>query len=443
MTNDLLSLFTDHLQTLAQRIDHALANCGADGVAIYSGQPPMLFLDDQPYPFKVNPHFKAWAPMLDAPHSWIVHRHGTRPLLVLLQPDDYWHKPPSLPADRWIDAFEVISIREPQHARQYVASRQHAFIGEWQSAFEDWGFASVNLPALLNPLHFQRAAKTPYEVECMRRANLRGARGHQAAEAAFRAGGSEYEINHEYLRGTGLTQEEMPYGNIVALNAHGAVLHYQYLERTAPGASERLSLLIDAGAQFRGYASDITRTYAFHPGDFSALIAAVDDVQLTLCDQVRPGMDYVDIHLNAHQAIAKLLSEADVISLSPEDAVDSGLSSVFFPHGIGHLLGLQVHDVAGFMSDASGTQRAAPEAHPFLRLTRTLAPGFIVTIEPGIYFIDKLLKEAQAGPHRDHINWRMVERYRPYGGIRIEDNVLCTSAAPENLTRAAFAELSI
>ena len=114
----------------------------------------------------------------------------------------------------------------------------------------------------------------------------------------------------------------------------------------------------------------------------------------------------------------------------------SGLSSVFFPHGVGHLLGLQVHDVAGFSVNPEGKQKARPDGHPYLRLTRTLEPGFVVTIEPGLYFIDALLGEARNSAHAGSINWQQVERFRPYGGIRVEDNVACTAGEPENLTAA-------
>jgi Xaa-Pro dipeptidase len=442
MTTSLAATFAEHVQTLSDRMAHALQAAQLDGVAIYSGRAPMQFLDDQPYPFKVNPHFKAWVPLLDTPESWVVFVPGEKPKLVLYQPDDYWHKPPALPRSEWIAHFEVAVIRAPAEARQHVARPgRMGFIGPMQPEFAQWGFAAVNADGLLHRLHYQRAVKTAYEIECIRRANALGVLGHRAAEAAFRAGASEFEIHLEYLRATGLAEEELPYRNIVAINSNAAVLHYQHLERHRATEVERHAFLIDAGAQFRGYASDITRTHAYQTGEFEALIQAMEDVQQALCAQVLPGTDYVSLHLNAHHAIAQLLRDADFIECAPEDAVERGVSAIFFPHGVGHLLGLQVHDVAGFTTDVDGTQRPAPPAHPALRLTRTLAPGFVVTIEPGIYFIDSLLRQAHAGPHRDAINWRMVERYRRYGGIRIEDDVLCTTGTPENLTRAAFAQL--
>jgi Xaa-Pro dipeptidase len=433
----LTPLFDDHIRIQRERTDAALAACSFDTLAIHAGSPHPVFLDDYAYPFKANPHFKLWVPLADAVDCWLIYRPGERPRLIFLQPADYWHKPPALPQDFWTKHFQIEVIREPEQARAHLAGlRNCAFIGEWQSHFADWGFAQHNPQPLLNRLHYARAVKTAYELECMRRASVAAARGHRAAEAAFRAGRSEYDIHMAYVHATGHTEKELPYSNIVALNANAAVLHYQHQEREAP--AQRYSFLIDAGAQFHGYAADVTRTYAESDGDFAALVRGMDALQLQLCAQVRSGVDYADIHLDTHLRIANLLREADIISVPGADAVKSGLSGVFFPHGVGHLLGLQVHDVAGFSVSAEGAQKARPAGHPYLRLTRTLEPGFVVTIEPGLYFIDMLLNEARSGAHGRHINWSRIEHFRPYGGIRVEDNVACTAGEPENLTRRAF-----
>lgn len=272
----------------------------------------------------------------------------------------------------------------------------------------------------------------------MRRASQRGARGHLAAERAFRSGASEFEIHLEYLRATQHTEAELPYDNIIALNENAAVLHYQHQDRSLP--SHRFSLLIDAGATFAGYACDITRTHPVEQDDFAALVSDMDKVQQALCAKVRPGVDYTDIHLEAHLRIATVLRTHGIIRTEPENAVASGLSSVFFPHGVGHLLGLQVHDVAGLAIDRQGTQKPRPPGHPYLRLTRTLEPGFVVTIEPGLYFIETLLDQARASKHASSIDWQRVDALKRYGGIRIEDDVVCTDGEPENLTRPAFAQ---
>jgi Xaa-Pro dipeptidase len=240
-----------------------------------------------------------------------------------------------------------------------------------------------------------------------------------------------------YVRASGQTENELPYPNIVAINTNAAVLHYQNLERVAP--TSRRSFLIDAGAQFNGYAADVTRTYSAEDDDFAAMIVAMDKLEQQLCAQVRADVDYAHIHLDAHRRIGKVLRDFDIITVSGDEAAASGLTSVFFPHGVGHLLGLQVHDIAGFSVTPDGKQKARPTGHPYLRLTRTLEPGFVVTIEPGLYFIDALLGQARTNAHGAQINWKRVEQLKPYGGIRIEDNVACTTGDAENLTRPAFA----
>ena len=128
--------------------------------------------------------------------------------------------------------------------------------------------------------------------------------------------------------------------------------------------------------------------------------------------------------------------------MSPESAVESGVSSTFFPHGLGHGIGLQVHDVAGFQKTEDGGTIEKPSGHPYLRLTRSLEPGMVTTIEPGLYFIDMLLAELKQKPAAKDVDWTRVDAFRKYGGIRIEDDVACTDGEPENLTRDAFAALS-
>ncbi|HVN43089.1 MAG TPA: Xaa-Pro dipeptidase [Steroidobacteraceae bacterium] len=440
MATDLDANFPAHLGVIRARADAALAAAGFDGLAIYSGRPRNHFLDDHGPPFKPNPHFLHWAPLLDAPESFLLYTPGNRPHLLFHQPADYWYSPPVLPSEPWTQQFDIEVMRDPAEAlRLLPVGARLAFIGEPQEEFAGWGFAAVNPPALLAHLHFHRAVKTAYEVECMRGASLIGARAHLAAEAAYRSGASEYEVHQAYCSASGLREQELPYGNIVAFGTGAAVLHYQNPTRSRE--RPRPSFLIDAGAAVRGYASDITRTYSGGDAEFAALIAAMDRAQQQLCAAIRPGTDYREVHLLAHWLIAGVLREAGIVGCDQEGAVATGVTRVFFPHGIGHLLGLQVHDVAGLARDTSGAEIPRPEGHPFLRLTRTLEPGFTVTVEPGLYFIDLLLEQARGAEAGRHIRWDAVERLRPYGGVRIEDDVHCTAGEPENLTRAAFAAL--
>jgi Xaa-Pro dipeptidase len=272
----------------------------------------------------------------------------------------------------------------------------------------------------------------------MRRASRRAVRGHLAAEGAFRAGLGEADIQRAYLAACRHADDDTPYRNIVALNEHAAVLHYQHRDALPP--PQHRSFLIDAGASFNGYASDITRTWSANDARFDSLIDAVDAVQLKLVAGARQGVDYRDLHIEAHRLLSGVLRDMDLVRLDPDLIVETGISSVFFPHGLGHYIGLQVHDVGGFMKSPAGDSIDKPADHPYLRLTRTLEPDQVLTIEPGIYFIPMLLDELRRGPHASSVNWAEVERMLPFGGVRIEDDVRVTWTEPENLTREAFGE---
>ncbi|PTT90442.1 Xaa-Pro dipeptidase [Pelomonas sp. HMWF004] len=439
-----MSLYRDHLATLQRQAEAALARTGHDAMLVAAGIEKYAFLDDRPYLFQPNPHFKHWLPLTHHPHSWLAVRPGKKLRVVYYQPDDYWHVPPSAPSGEWVDAVELVVIREPEEAAKALAdivTPRTAILGEADAALP--GVVPNNPEPLLNLLHWARGVKTPYELQQMRAAQRRAVPGHLAAREAFLGGESEAGIHRAYLVATGHTDRDLPYTNIVGLNEHAAVLHYQYQDDSPPAESR--SFLIDAGAQVNGYASDITRTWAntnvAGHDEFAALVAAMEREQLGLVDEVREGVDYRSIHLSTHRRVARVLREAGIVRMSDEAMVAEGVTKPFFPHGIGHLLGLQVHDVGGFMASENGGVADKPEGHRYLRLTRPLQAGMVVTIEPGLYFIPMLLRELRASSHAGHVDWAAVERLSRYGGVRIEDDVACRAGgeAPENLTRDAFA----
>ena len=439
MSVNLAALYADHLDTLKRRADEALQRGGFDALVVPSGRLHYQVFDDRDYPYAVNPQFKAWVPLVKLPDSWLVYAPGQRPKVIYLQPFDYWHVVPSAPSGDWVAHMDIVIIRTPEEALQHLPKdpARCAILGEPQSTLG--AFAPNNPPAVVSYLEYHRAFKTPYEVEMMRAASRIGVRAHRAAERAFRAGASEFGIHLAYCQAAQQDAIDLPYNNIVALNEHGAVLHYTDRDRLPPKPVR--SFLIDAGAGHVGYACDITRTYSHDTGDeFQALIDAMDVAQLRMCDQVRNGFDYRQLHLDAHLSLMGVLKDFGVIKVAPETAVATGVSSAFFPHGIGHGIGLQVHDVAGFAASDAGGTIAKPDGHPYLRLTRVLEAGMAVTIEPGLYFIDMLLDEVKRNGHGDSIDWDRVDTFKPFGGIRIEDDVVCTDAAPVNLTRDAFDE---
>lgn len=432
------ALYPKHIETLASRHDHALAEAGASHAVIYSGNPKLAFLDDYYAPFKANPHFVCWAPLTNLPFSYVVYTPGEKPLLIYYQPHDYWHVVPGAPDGYWTAYFDIRIVHSIDEIAQHLPqSREKSIlIGEIQDKSLAFGIERINPTSAINILHYARGIKTPYEIEAMRLSSYRGACGHRAAELAFREGNAEFDIHRAYCKAVSLTDTELPYTNIVALNQHGAILHYTHLDRQAPDCFR--SFLIDAGAQVHGYASDITRTYSYEDPQFQALIERMDVMQLAIVDKVRAGVDYRQLHLDNHRLLAEVLVESELASGDPDTLLETGVTAAFFPHGLGHLLGIQVHDVGGFMANEGGANIDPPSGHPFLRLTRVLEENMVLTIEPGLYVIDMLLENLRGTPAEHHVNWKTVDWLRPFGGIRIEDNVRVLANSQQNLTRDAF-----
>jgi Xaa-Pro dipeptidase len=294
---------------------------------------------------------------------------------------------------------------------------------------------SVNPPALIAALDLLRTKKTPYEIECLAEASRRAARGHHRTAAVF-AGGtpSELEVHLAYLAATEQDDAWTPYKNIVAIGRHAAVLHHVAYER-APVAGDS-SLLVDAGAKCLGYGSDITRTYSRGTGEgasrFAELLAHVDALQQEIIRRIKPGKPYEELHDEAHQLLAVALRELGIGRGSPDALVAKGITRALFPHGLGHSLGIVVHDV--------GMKPHPPRPdNQFLRNTSVIEPGQVFTIEPGIYVIEALLAPLQRDDRRELIDWAAIAALRPFGGIRIEDNVVVEERGTRNLTREAFA----
>lgn len=430
-------LYRPHIETLRARYDAALESTGFDAVLIGAGVPVLVHRDDQDYPYRPEPLFLQWAPLTAHPGSALYYRPGRQPVLLVLEPDDFWHQSAPIPRGPWQKALDIRVIQHRDRIRRHLPRGKHrlAVLG----APLQWGGSGLpgqlNPKALLTHLDYERAYKTPWEVACIQVATVRALAGHRAVHQAFEAGCSEYEMGLIFLAACGQTDAELPYPAIVATNRNGATLHYQHRDRQRLPTRERRSLLLDAGCTLGGYASDITRTHAARRGEFSRMIKDLDQAQQRLCGLVRPGVAFPELQLAAHQEIASLLARWELVRLAPDEMVARRVTDAFLPHGLGHLLGLQVHDVGGGLKTRRGGELPRPKRFPRLRLTRPLAEGMVVTIEPGVYFIDTLLGRLRKTRLARKVNWRKIADLRGYGGIRIEDNVLVTATGHRNLTR--------
>ncbi len=412
-----------------------------DATVIHSGSPvKRSVFDDQYWPLRPVPHWQHWLPLATTDGALIV-RPGRKPQLVLVKAQSFWERPPPPVTHAFLDVFDVVTVDDPAAVKGYVGGGRVAFVGEDRARGASWGIPDDGLcpAALVGALDQLRVTKTPYEVACIAEANHRARAGHDALRSAFRErDASELSLHLLYLGATSQDDWETPYKNIVALGPNAATLHHVSYGVSSkvrgPDGSGAESLLVDAGATCRGYCADITRTWVKGNGAsasaFAHLIAGVEAMQRRLCAAIRIGMAYEDLHDESHRQAAGVLRDAGIVQGSVAEAVATGVTRAFYPHGLGHSLGLQTHDVG------CGLRQVRP-GNAFLRNTTDIASGQVFTIEPGIYFIDDLLAPLRAGPHAELVDWKIVDALSPLGGIRIEDDVHVSAGDSliRNLTR--------
>ena len=430
------SLYPAHVAARREQAAAALEATGHDAMVLASGTPFRYFADDMDAPHHVNAHFASWVP-LEGPHHLLLVRPGERPKLVRFAPEDFWYEQTPVGEPFWLAEFDYREVATKDDAWKAVAFEgKVAYLGDAPGEAKQRGL-DPNPEALVHRLDWDRSYKTPYEAACVEEASALAGRGHLAAREAFEGGASELDIHHAYVRAVGIVDHQLPYASIVALDKNGATLHYDKKRTERDGSV----LLIDAGAVAGGYASDITRTWVAPKCDdtFKELARGVDELQTRLCDSVRPGMTYPELHHRAHVEIGDLLHRLGVLSIGGEEAVERGVTRPFFPHGLGHFLGVQVHDVAGHQAGPAGGTNEPDAKHPYLRTTRPIEPGMLFTVEPGVYFIPMLLREHRPGGKQANtaelFDWDLVDRLTPLGGVRIEDNLWVTDDGAQNLTR--------
>ena len=287
----------------------------------------------------------------------------------------------------------------------------------------------------LSLLHARRP-KDALEIAAMRAAAAATAVGFERAVAMMRPGVSERGVRTAleagFAEGGG---DGLAYDTIVGFGSNAAVLHFSPTTRTlAPGES----ILIDAGASAGRYVADVTRTYrAAAPAadpffrDLYSLVLEVEECGIAGC---RAGAEWRDVHLAAARQIVEGLVSMGLMRGNPESLVEQDAHALFFPHGLGHLVGLGVRDASGYLP---GRARSTRPGLANLRTDLPLEPGYTITVEPGIYFIRALLTDrTRRERHADHVLWDRVDERLDWGGVRIEDNVLVTDGDPDVLTRA-------
>ena len=427
-------LFEQHLSERLQVLEHALGIFELDGLVLTAGSEGHYYQDDQEIPFRSSHHFMHYCPVEGEGHALVL-LPSRAPVLFYHCPEDFWYDHSPVGEPFWIDCFEVRSFPSKEAIWKALAEYQSSgYLGPEDKQASEQGFEPVS-ESFQHHLNWYRAYKSPYEAHCVDRATELAVHGHVAAGSAFLDGGSEFDIHMAYLLATGMKDRDLPYTAIVGIDEKSAILHYGQ-KRHEPRNGR--VMLIDSGAKYGGYASDITRTHTNGDvaSEFNSMLDAMNREQLQLCNSISAGMNFGDLFHESHLAVGRVLLEHDILRrVALDEAVEKGLTSVFYPHGVSHMLGLLVHDVGSKQLDVAGNFYVKDEDKSTRTRMRTIESGHLFTVEPGLYFIKMLLNSQREGEFKDMFNWDLVDRLLPYGGIRIEDNIYITDNEVKNITR--------
>ncbi len=432
------------------RLQNALERASVPSAAFTSGWARPRNFEHNVYPFRAESHF-----------LYLVGRQLEGAVLLVSQRDAVlFVTEPSLASTLWNGPFPSLSVLEQELGLSVrsieelsVDSDEVATLppqdqesAEWLGALLDREvFACTGEEAsglderLADAMIELRLRHDDAGIEQMRQAAFVTAEAHRAGMRASRPGVREAYVRaamEQRIVALGMTPA---YGSIVTV--HGEVLHDVTHGRILGSAD---LLLADVGAETpEGWAADVTRTWPVS-GKFSGaqrdLYLAVLDAQAAAIREVRPGVRYLDVHRAAGRSLGRSLVELGILRGDPEELHERGAVALFFPHGVGHLLGLDVHDMedlgdrAGY---APGRVRSTKPGDDALRLDRDLEPNMVVTIEPGFYRIPFILNDRERlAAFGDAVNVATLARFADVRGIRIEDDVRVTETGAEVLTAA-------
>ncbi|KAK4118146.1 hypothetical protein N657DRAFT_651593 [Parathielavia appendiculata] len=294
-------------------------------------------------------------------------------------------------------------------------------------------FDDKNFSILKEAIEVCRVVKDEYELAMIAKANVISSKAHLAVMEKVKHAKNERELEAVFLSSCiSAGARNQAYHGIFAGGRAAATLHY--VHNNAPLAG-KLNLLLDAGAEWNCYASDITRTFPIN-GKFTKESRAIYDIvlkmQLECIAALKEDVLWDDMHLLAHKVAIDGLLELGVLRGDKDEILANRTSVAFFPHGLGHYLGMDTHDTGGNPNYAD-----KDTMFRYLRVRGRVPAGSVVTVEPGIYFCSFIIEPFLKDPkHAKHIDAEVLEKYWDVGGVRIEDNVVITKVGAENLTPA-------
>jgi len=324
------------------------------------------------------------------------------------------------------DILKVLNELKPETV-YCIDDEQAEFVEDLNRGF------NVETEALVDALTYCRVLKTDWELDQLREACRVNDLAYLEVMRSIKPGMYEYEMKAIFNKvqiENGLMQDA--YNGIFASGVNASILHYVVNNSKIKDGD---LFLMDSGFECNGYASDYTRTFpanskytGIQKGIYNSVLAGMNKV----LNSIKPGVKMEDLHLLAARTMMEGLKDMGVVKGNVDDMMEENIFALFFPHGLGHFLGLDTHDVGGY---PKGVDRIERPGIKFLRARRELLPGMVVTIEPGIYFVPAVLEPAIADPEKNQfLNTEKVESLLGFGGVRIEDDIIVTEDGMENMT---------
>ncbi|KAL2131736.1 hypothetical protein VTI74DRAFT_4667 [Chaetomium olivicolor] len=416
----------------------------ATGVIYLESRATKLLEDnDEPEPFRQRRFFYylTGCPLAD---SYMVHDMDAAKTTLFIPPVDpesvIWSGLP-VSAEEAMQKYDVDEVKytsdvnaELVHlAGQKPKSTVFAIPHQVSDTVTFLGFDDKNFSILKEAIEVCRVVKDEYELAMIAKANAISSDAHRAVMEKVRHAKNERELEAVFLSHC-ITAgaRNQAYHGIFAAGRAAATLHYVHNNAPLTG---KLNLLLDAGCEWDCYASDITRTFPIS-GKFTKESRAIYDIvlrmQLECIAALKADVLWDDIHLLAHKIAIDGLLKLGILKGDKDEILASRTSVAFFPHGLGHYLGMDTHDTGGNPNYAD-----EDAMFRYLRVRGRLPAGSVVTVEPGIYFCNFIIEPYLKNPnHAKFIDAEVLERYWDVGGVRIEDNVVITAAGAENLTTA-------
>ncbi|KAI1406062.1 peptidase M24, structural domain-containing protein [Hypoxylon fuscum] len=416
----------------------------ATGVLYLEGRADKLLEDsDEPVPFRQRRAFM-YLTGVDAPDCFFIYDIATAHSTLFIPPIDadsvIWSGLPLSPEEALakydVDAVLPSTELNPTLARlggSTPKSTVFAVANRVSDAVTFLEFTNKDFTVLGEAVDECRVIKDEYEIALIKKANEISGVAHKAVLEKVKKARNEYELEGIFV-GTSISQgaKKQAYPSIVASGRAAATLHYVHNNKDLPGKD---LLLLDAGAEWDCYAADITRTFPIS-GKFTEESRAIYEIVLQMQNDciamLKEGVEWDQVHLLAHKIAIDGLLSLGVLKGDRKEILEARTSAAFLPHGLGHYLGMDTHDTGGHpnYSDPDPIFR-------YLRVRMKLPAGSVITVEPGIYFCEFIIKPYLKNPkHSKFIDEKVLDKYWDVGGVRIEDNLLITKDGSINLTDA-------